>query len=359
MKIVFLDAKCPSPYDSEALRTKALGGTEGSVIRVAQGLSRTHTVRVLQHNRTEALEEHPGLHFLPMSALHQAVQDADHVIFIQKAQHIDVAAKTRARLWLWLHNYLKDEVAFFWQDHLRYRLGIVCVSRAHADHTRRHLRSLPGYWASLGSMGRGGLLYQHNPIDSHLAPDPHTQRDRHKLVFFSSSYKGLEQVIPLFREAHARDGRLKLYVADPGYLKNLEPGLLEAPGIVRLGPLPHRVALQHVREALCVFYPQRKRPETFGLVYAEANAVGTPVLAHRFGSAQEVLCKSNPPLDASDGEAVVRTLLDWVEHGGPKVQANPLFDCTYVVNEWNRFLAAPGPFVRDQDRAARSAAQTG
>ncbi|MDB5895913.1 MAG: glycosyl transferase group 1 [Rhodoferax sp.] len=356
MNIVFLDPKCPTPYDSEVLRTKALGGTEASVIRVAQGLSRSHSVRVLQHNRTEALEEHPGLHFLPMASMPQAVQDADHVIFIQKAQHIEVAAKGPARLWLWLHNYLKDEVPFFWQDHLRYRLGIVCVSKAHADHTRRHLHSLPGYWASLGSMGRGGLLYQHNPIDSNLGPDPHTSRDRHKLVFFSSPYKGLEQVVPLFRQAHARDRRLKLYVADPGYIKNVDPNLLDAPGIVRLGALPHRVALQHVREALCVFYPQRKRPETFGLVYAEANAVGTPVLAHRFGSAQEVLCKSNPPLDASNGEAVIGTLLDWVERGAPKVQANPLFDCAHVVNEWSRFLAAPARFVSEQEHAGKTLA---
>lgn len=348
MVIVFIDPKCPAPYDSEVLRTKALGGTEATVVRVAEGLSRQHTVRVLQHNRQETREENPQLHFLPISELQQAVQGADHVIFIQKGQHIEVAARSGARLWLWLHNYLKDEVHFFWQDHLRYKLGIVCVSRAHAEHTRSHLRSLPGYWASLGLMGRGGVLYHHNPIDSNLRPDPRTRRDRHKLVFFSSPYKGLEQVIPLFIEAHARDQRLKLFVADPGYLKNKEPGLLDAPGIVRLGALPQQVALQHVREALCVFYPQRKRPETFGLVFAEANAVGTPVLAHRFGSAQEVLSKSNPPLDASQPGTVVETLLDWVEHGGPKVQANPLFACDHVVNEWNRFLAAPAAFTRQQ-----------
>ncbi len=47
--------------------------------------------------------------------------------------------------------------------------------------------------------------------------------------------------------------------------------------------------MQHIRESLCVFYPQTQRCETFGLVYAESNAVGTPVLAHDFGAAREVL----------------------------------------------------------------------
>ncbi len=348
MVIVFIDPKCPAPYDSEVLRTKGLGGTEATVIRVAKGLSAQHTVRIVQHNRQTALKESERLEFLPLALLSEALRDADHVIFIQKAQHIDVAAKTRARLWLWLHNYLKDEVAYFWQDHLRYRLGIICVSQAHAQHTRRYLRSLPGYWASLGLMARGGLLFHHNPIDADLAPDPAITRDRHKLVFFSSPHKGLEQVVTLFRQAHAREPRLKLFVADPGYIKRFDTSILDTSGVVRLGSLPQQEALRHVREALCVFYPQYKRPETFGLVYAEANAVGTPVLGHRFGSAEEVLCKSNPPIEATNAVLVVDTLLQWVEGGGPTVSANPLFAQQHVLKKWNDFLANPESFIQGQ-----------
>ena len=44
-----------------------------------------------------------------------------------------------------------------------------------------------------------------------------------------------------------------------------------------------------VRSALCVFYPNFVLPETFGLVFAEASAVGTPVLTHDCGAASEVL----------------------------------------------------------------------
>src|SRR5581483_2147599 len=38
-----------------------------------------------------------------------------------------------------------------------------------------------------------------------------------------------------------------------------------------------------------VFYPKFVLPETFGLVFAEASAVGTPVLTHDCGAAAEVL----------------------------------------------------------------------
>lgn len=123
MKFLFINPKCPTPYDSDTLRTRGLGGTEGAVIHVAQELSTLHTVTVWQHNRTIALHESPSHVFLPMSSLEQEV--------------------------------------------------------------------------------------------------------------------------------------------------------------VRLGSMPQHFILQHLRKALSVFYMQRKRAETFELVSAQANAVGTPVLAHR------------------------------------------------------------------------------
>jgi glycosyltransferase involved in cell wall biosynthesis len=147
---------------------------------------------------------------------------------------------------------------------------------------------------------------------------------------------------------HAVDPRLKLYVADPGYIKNFDATMLDAPGIVKLGSLPQRALLKHVQEALCVFYPQRKKPETFGLVYAEANAVGTPVLAHDFGAAREVLAPTNPPLDASDPGRIIDTLTTWVAEGGPVVGPNPEFSLESVVMKWERFFHDPDSFMHAQ-----------
>jgi glycosyltransferase involved in cell wall biosynthesis len=350
MNIVFIDPKCPSPYDTDVMRSRALGGTESTVVRIAQGLSQQHTVQVVQHNRQAVREENPNLHFLPLSGLDGAVKNADHIVFIQKAQYIDkVVAVAKGRLWLWLHNYLAEEVPFFWQDHLRYKLGIICVSKTHAMHTRRHIRSLPGYWASMGLMGRGGLLYHYNPLDDAIQQNPGVVRDLNKLVFFSSPHKGIEHVVALFKEAYAKNQNLKLYVADPGYLKNIDTSMLDTPGVVRLGNLPQHAVLKHVQEALCVFYPQRKRPETFGLVYAEANALGTPVLAHDFGAAAEVLVKNNPPMDTRQSDVVVDTLLAWSQGASPVVQANQDFAMAKVVNGWNQFLLNPSGFIHSQN----------
>lgn len=354
MKIVFVDPKCPTPYDSEVLRTRGLGGTEGTVIRIAQGLSDDHSVHVLQHNRVTEVTENDSLRYSPIGVLDSVVRDADHVIFIQKAQHIQtVARKSRARLWIWLHNFLKDEVPFFWQDHLRYKLGLICVSRTHAEHSRKYIQSMPKYWGTLGLMGRGGILYHYNPLADGLVPDPSVTRDRHKMVFFSSPYKGIEHVIDAFKEIHEVIPDLRLYVADPGYIRNFNAETLNIEGIVKLGTLPQRAVIQHVREALCVFYPQRKRPETFGLVFAEANAVGTPVLAHDFGAAKEILCPSNYPIDTSKPELILHTIKAWVENGGSLSHAQPQFQGSHVIKKWNQFLTNPDKFIELQESESK------
>lgn len=348
MKITFVDAKCPAPYDSEVLRTRGLGGTEATVIRIARALAQRHEVAVVQHNRLQACVESPSLQFLPLDSLAAAVRDAQHVVLIQKTRLIrQVARHSSARLWVWLHNYLKDEVRFAWPDYLAHRIGIICVSRTHAQHTQDYLRRHPVNRASFGRLARGGVLYQYNPLSDDCVPAAGIVRDRHKLISLSSPHKGLDQIVEAFRSVHAAEPRLKLYLADPGY-KNVDSALFEAPGIVRLGSLPQRALMEHVKDALCVFYPQRKKPETFGLVYAEANAVGTPVLAHDFGAAREILVPENPPIDASDPEQIRATLSRWIAEGGPAVGPNPAFLLQRVVSNWEQFFADADSFIAAQ-----------
>lgn len=349
MKLVFIDPKCPRPYDPEVLATQGLGGTEATVVRIAGALSAEHEVTVFQHNRQSVWQGERGLSFKPIAALEQDLARADHLVFIQKAQDLaKLRRHSRGRWWLWLHNYVQEEVPLFWQDHLRYRLGIICVSRTHAEHTARYARRQPHSWLTARWALRGGLLYHHNPLNPGLGAPPDAAYDPYKLTFFSSPHKGLEQVVAQFRRIHEIEPRFRLHVADPGYLKNIDSRQLDHPGIVRLGSLPQTEVLRHVAESLCVFYPQTKRAETFGLVYAEANAVGTPVLAHDFGAAGEILVAGNPPLDAADAEAVQRTLFAWQQGRRPAVSADPRFSVQQVSLGWNRFFADPAAFIRTQ-----------
>jgi glycosyltransferase involved in cell wall biosynthesis len=96
--------------------------------------------------------------------------------------------------------------------------------------------------------------------------------------------------------------------------------------------------LRYVRESLCVFYPQTVHAETFGLVFAEANAVGTPVLAHDFGAAREVLSNPEQLVDGKDPRALIAKLRAWHDGARAQVAARPEFRASAVIAEWLRLV---------------------
>jgi glycosyltransferase involved in cell wall biosynthesis len=155
---------------------------------------------------------------------------------------------------------------------------VVCVSdqqRAGIETMLRRLR--------IADRVRTCTIY--NPIDDGLAPDG-SPVDERKLVFFSSPNKGLRFTLDVFGELRRRMPDLRLVVGNPGYkIRKTTP----MPGVEYLGPQPQHRIHQEVRTALCTFVPNFVLPETFGLVFAESNALGTPVLTHDCGAAAEVI----------------------------------------------------------------------
>ena len=79
-------------------------------------------------------------------------------------------------------------------------------------------------------------------------------------------------------------------------------------------------------------------PETFGRVYIEANCIGTPVLAHPFGSISEVVDNQDQLVDARDSTAVVNKLLDWQKNGRPYVTCKKEFQLDNIMKRWNEVL---------------------
>ena len=114
----------------------------------------------------------------------------------------------------------------------------------------------------------------YNPVDDGIVPDG-ASVDPAKLVFFSSPNKGLRFTLDAFRALRRRMPELRLCVGNPGY-KSF--AAREIDGVEWLGSLPHARVLTEARSALCTFSANFVIPETFGLVFAESCAVGTPVL---------------------------------------------------------------------------------
>ncbi len=271
--ILFYDPVCQQPYDTRTLREKASGGTEATLTRIADGLG----AYVMQHNRTEAFGS-----YLPPGNL----AGIEHVVLTRESRALPIIRELfpQACVYLWLHDLIRPgskrgrRLASTASLLREMGVKVVCVS----DAQRRDVE------ATLQQMGVAHEVPAftiYNPVADTLVPDD-TPFDRNKLVFFSSPNKGLAYTIDAFRAMRRRMPDLRLCVGNPGYRHRASVSI---PGVEWLGPQPQERIHAEVRSALCTFVPNFVIPETFGLVFAESRAVGTPVLTHDCGAATEVV----------------------------------------------------------------------
>lgn len=345
MRILFHDSTSAFAYDNELMARQGIGGTEASVVRVAEGLSASHDVVVAQRAREEPASPHSGLRYVPLNTPDPfGGPPPDWVVVLRKHRRVPAlhARYRSSAIALWLHNWQRPEAFLMRTGLVRSGCKVITVSDAHRQATDRLLNGVlaRAKGALRGAPGRIPVVRIYNPVDDALVPDG-TPVDPDKLVFFSS--KGIRRVLGNFAAARASMPGLRLYVAGNSLQEaaNRSPGtaaLLRQPGVHNLGRLPQRELFKHVREALCVFYPQNAYAETFGLVFAESNAVGTPVLAHDFGAAGEVLSSLDQLVDARDIGAIVDRLRAWRSGARPQARLKPEFRASAVVAQWRRFL---------------------
>ena len=357
--IVVVDSVCPRPYSSDSLIRGALGGAEASIVRVAEALD----AQVYQHNR----EASDG-RYHPLSAL----RDPSVLIVLRDPK---IAAELSVRfpgvpIFVWMHDLIeqgKDRATRLqtYGDQLADAGAVVvAVSDFHKRQIESVLASVEGGRAS-GTKLRVGRIY--NPIAAHLNRDDSADVDTDQLIYFSAATKGLDFAVFVFRALRRRWPKLRLLVANPGYASITSRRI---DGVIDLGALPQRQVHAHVATSLCAFCPNFELAETFGLVLAESNALGTPVLAHDYGAAAEVLDDRRQIVElpglaslayrvsqrAGFSHALLASLVhgvggftpfidrieDWRTGGRPRVGARPQFSITTVAEHW-RALIATGP----------------
>jgi glycosyltransferase involved in cell wall biosynthesis len=291
--VLFYDPLCAQPYDTHSLATQALGGTEATLVRVADALG----AWVIQHNRVRD----DGRYRRP-----QALPDIAAVVVNRDAAALAAvhASYPQARLYLWLHDRIEPgssrarRLAAHAATLRDLAVTLVCVSDWQRE---RVVATLRGF----GVAERVPVVRIYNPVDDALLPDG-TPVEPGKLAFFSSPNKGLAFTLDAFAEVRRRLPDLELVVGNPGYKERRGGG---AAGVRFLGALPQARMLSEVRSAFCTFFPNFVIPETFGLVFAESHAVGTPVLTHDCGAALEVLGDRAEVLPSSAGAHLYEALL--------------------------------------------------
>ena len=345
--LLIVDVACPRPYSAETLDREALGGTEATVVRVARGLARARPVWVAQRGRSRPIFD-AGVRWVPYEHDSRGAVGVEDVVVVRNHKILRRLRERHpeARLFLWMHCFPGKRLHGLGRAALESDATVVAVS----EHHRRVMRGFLAEHDPLAA-ARVRIISIHNPIEASLRPND-APVDPDKLVFLSSPHKGLAEVVRTFAAARRRLPSLRLFVANPGYLR----WPIELPeGVVTLGELPHAEAMQHTREAFCLFDPQAGFAETFGLVFAEANAVGTPVLAHPVGAAEEVLAQEPAQIvDATSPVAVIERLIEWRTQGRPRVGPDFRFQPEHVLRCWEAaFEAAARRGLGDAEADAR------
>lgn len=354
--ILLLDPDCPSEYNHRSLEQKPMGGTEATIIRVTGELAaRGHRVVLAQGAREQAAAGANRLEYKPFSlqGLRYLMKEPHAVILLNTPKLLKKARRAfpEARLYLWMHCFPgKRRRKMINKYAVAANAQIITVSGTLRQHVYNSLKRYPDYGRHSHTNGRLAPVQTiYNPVGEALQPNG-KKVDPAKLVFFSSPHKGLDQVLAAFAAVQKEFPQLRLCLANPGYWpmpKNLPHNAVED-----LGSLLHADVIEHVREAFCVFYPQSRFKETFGLVFAEANAVGTPVITHDLGAAREVLTNKDQLVDVTDTKEVVERLRSWIEKGRPEVKLSEHFRLSQVVNSWEALLLRQGNSMNQSKQRA-------
>ncbi len=333
--VLFIDGHCAVPYDHTSLSSDALGGTEATVIRIAEKLSERVPVVVLQDKR-QSISKSKNVSYCPMGIDIESIKW--QAIIAIRNPPLGIMLRSLFKdtpIWVWVH----DLITLFTLDYLRKMadkgIGYIVVS----DFQKKQIEDLQEVDAYLPVMPIIKRIY--NPIDDDLLPDD-TQVDLNKLAFISAPLKGLEYTLHAFQIAREANPDFELWVANPGYQAGLaaQANLQRSahPNVRFLGGLSHRDCLKLVRQSLCLFYLNPIFPETFGLVLAESNAVGTPVLAHPLGAVQEVVLDKRQVMNTYDLPAVIERLMQWHAGERPKVEAVEAFRLSNIIEHWHALL---------------------
>ena len=345
MNILFIDPKTTENYDFKYMESNSLGGTQSTLLRIASELALHHNIYISQVNRNERYVEE-GITYIHSSEGQSGNEFVpDIIIILRKYKLLKNYSQIypQAKLFVWVHNFQNYDILGRRHWIAKTNAQVICVSQCHQDYINKILNGTFSWIFRLLTFQfkKIPISYIYNVIDSEFSY-VNGDIDLNKLLFFSTANKGLKEVLNHFSVLIKKAPDYKLYIA--GTTKEqlagfkLDNSLLNSDSIVLLGKIPKSEIISHLRNSFCVFYPQHVHPETFGLIYIEANCVGTPVLAHSFGSTSEVIGNQDQLVNARSSKDVVNKMLEWKKNDRPEVSCQDKFQLYNIVKKWNSTL---------------------
>ena len=332
--IVFLDCTGSRQYDRKTLENSPLGGSEASVIRVAEALGgfRLPNGKTLNVAVIKASDKSKGVqvrYFPPTIGQHAYFMHEDEIpnietkyaVYLRGVQFLGVFPN--AKNFVWCHD-LADSRMIEWLPYLKeHDATLIAVSRWH----KKNIQQVIDY---------DKISYVYNPVqDDIYLPAYNTRTDINKnlMVWAASPHKGLDEALETFKKINSKFPSLRLLVYNPGYMKG---DIIINPGVLYYGPTACKNVWHQMKNALCVFYPT-KFQETFGLIAAEANALGCPVLTYKEGALNEVIQDDRQTVESE--EVLLQQLEKWYTEGPPVIHGRDDFRLSKIAMKWLAVLA--------------------
>lgn len=322
--VTFLDVTAYKPYDGLTMATEPLGGTEASVIRIAEALAAFGLkVAVVEHVLQEP-STYNNVYYLPYEYLSQI--DTHNFIILRGTHGLELFPK--AKKFSWHHDVASAKLYEMRNKLLETETTVIAVSKWHKEQISRYLNDIE-------NTDKVVLIKTaYNPVPDQLYDLPQVEINKNKLIWAASPHKGLDVAVALFKRLRAFLPTVELHVYNPGYFTTT---LEQEPGVILYGAVACIQLWKSMHSALCVFYPT-KFEETFGCIAAEANAIGTPVAGYRIAGLNESAEGQRGLLPPGDDVALLKQVEHWYNGYRPDVKGKEKFKTTEVVQKWLKWL---------------------
>lgn len=324
--VVFLDQTSPKYYDRLTLDKSAMGGTEASIVRVAESLGALGLNVAVVQTQCEPFEAIMGqyAYFLHANNL-PATTTCDHFVQIRGISALGLFPK--AKQYAWLHDLSIPDMASWIPKLKKHDVTLVAVSRWHKQNIKQYC-----------DYDKIKYIYNPCPDEIYIQPGFKPHYDPNTLVWLSSPHKGLGNALLMFERLRKENPKFQLITFNPGYMGLNKEALITMPGVSYYGPMSCKQVWPIIQRSLCVFYPTLWE-ETFGMVCSESNAVGTPLATYSKGALKEVISSESQLVEDGEEQQLIDKVLDWSKNGRPAVFGKDEFRMSNVIKEWKKLLS--------------------
>lgn len=361
-KVLFIDPTCPTPYTIKYLNNNPSGASELCLLQVARAIQKYSNSEIyfVQQDRKELASEskikYYNQEFLTST---DNDNDIDAIVLQRDPRTIPYLQKKypNAKIVLFQHDFFEGgALATTGTKELENlkdsKIPIIALTNWHKENLIYNfkLRNLV--------MDHQIKIIPHFVVSDlrkmELKLFKNIKRDKNKLCFFSSSHKGLAHTIEAFKFLHRINRNFVLYIANPSYrqyeqyqidyIKTLQND--EGLPIINLGGIARKEILKHLQESLCVLSVNAVYPETFGMIHAEANAMGTPNVLLDYGAnrevvfnpAKEIIYKSPYSSDPIGYREIINRVQEYHNIAIPLTTLKPEFLIENVYPKWLNLL---------------------